>query len=796
MSQMQPDDLITKTPLTTEHTNPIVNLKTQSLNTDSDIAPDAERVNNTNTSSKVRKYRGGWREQVKRGKCEVLIVPKKDRAAFGRRLRRCERVDKILEVVKRMKLHVLPGFRFHNEDDPTRMHVSFSKGWPTYSQLLYLNRKRPSTRVGATPDNRVWSESTPNLEPWEGLGERGSGAYTIDDQLADYLATDANHMPITESEVNIARMSVTEFGGLGTCWVKLWGGDLTTKKCVGCKSKEEDAHDCPGKDICNHNVCYGARKFGIESAWFFSDYECKCEVTSIPNTLECASVPDLVTYLRKAAIHRKGRRVAVHITRTCGARFHIHEVTEVGALETYEYLEDDHGKATTLVINDGELLMLSRSFVDCEDQRLWKLLQALVEEQPHRAEVTPNYLEFGAPISPFDRARMTYTGVEANRNNEAYTQPQMAAAAAEITRICPWGLPEQVQEDALQMAIPFSDSMALSHSHPIHAAIRNLECYYELPKMINTPYTTVSMKDTQVEKLHEGLMLLGKEYDHIAINPIIDLKDLGRYSKDTIPEKVFSLPEVHTPTVVFHEAGQYMSEGFLPAFYRRNPDVRFVIVSHIYPLERLIVNRSTRPHLYTWKDAPDGKMMTYICERDTSNPYTQQVDPGLLMLNEIQTTDQKLRLRGGVVWSKMNTHLQIWSPYHLEVPRAIPLLIPDFMPMPRPFRGMPNNYAPVRVDDYVALFKYAMVVPPKDENLWGKLRLRAEQRGLDLPCADTTALIKVVIANSKLRTFADLESKEVDGCLDYLCTRQWCCCGKVEKDHTSSMGGTSSQDSK
>jgi len=360
----------------------------------------------------------------------------------------------------------------------------------------------------------------------------------------------------------------------------------------------------------------------------------------------------------------------------------------------------------------------------------------------------------------FDTAMQTFTNPEIRRNNETLRSNLMAVASATIDNLCPYAIPVENQVHADRLAIPYTTSNPMPHRHPIHAYARRKCCKIDLPKYIKSDFTVISMSDDNLAWLLEGLGGDDCPYKYEVINPIIALKDHGRYDAETIPLNVFELPKPKYPTCIIHDAGHYIPEANLATLALINPQVRMWLPTSVYPLERLVSKYSLYPTLYDWTDV--GKnLMVYIPEKDTDNTYVQSRDPGHLVLHEIVLEGGKEVLRGGIVESFMNVHISMWSKYPMESPKFQVISLPMMMPIPRVFRGMPNDLAWVRVTDYVKSLEYAFTLGDvKSKDFWGKSRQLVEDQVNYIPIGDRQWFIKVLMQIARMDVTTDLQTKE------------------------------------
>lgn len=369
---------------------------------------------------------------------------------------------------------------------------------------------------------------------------------------------------------------------------------------------------------------------------------------------------------------------------------------------------------------------------------------------------------------PLDDALVSITSPDVQRTTQNLRAAGITAGHLEVESICPFAIPVDNQDLAYELAIPFSKTSARTHPHPIHCAVRRWLLKTVMPKYIRTKTTVISIGGENLGMLNEAVNGAGGRdsaedplYELVPCNPILDLKDVGRYagSPDSIPTSVFELPtNIDTPTVFMFDSGHYVREGGLLRFFAENPAVDFVLMSHVYPLDALVTNTSTRPTLYQW--TVTDKTMVYIPEGDVGGRYEQPADPGLLLLKKIESHDGKLSIHGGIVESKMNTHLQLWSRYNLSTYQYLPLLLPTMMPIPRVFRSQQETKGLVRTDDYLKMVQYAKTLKnPREEDFWAKLRLFVEDRAPWLTLSDRSHLVKVVGVVARLQLAPDLQEK-------------------------------------
>jgi len=364
-----------------------------------------------------------------------------------------------------------------------------------------------------------------------------------------------------------------------------------------------------------------------------------------------------------------------------------------------------------------------------------------------------------------DDALLSLTNPEIQRTAQNLRLEQVTRANLEVNDICPWAVRVENQDLMNELRLPWSKTSALTHTHEIHAAVRRWELKRAVPKLITADTTVVSTTAANLAMLHNAVNggPDAERFRLIPVNPVLDLKDLGRYrdNLDSIPTQVFELPEIETPMVYFFNSGHYLREGGLLHFFKSNPKVHTAIISSIYPVDALVTNTSTRPTLYQW--TVEGDRMVYIPEGDVGGRYEQPADPGLLMLKRIESVDGKLSLQGGIVESKLNTHIQVWTRFNLTTYDFMPLAIPTMMKIPRVLRSAQHCEGLIRVDDYLKMVQYGRtLVNAREVDYWAKLRLFTKERAPYLSHSDECHLVQAVSIVAKITLTPDLQSKFYD----------------------------------
>lgn len=352
---------------------------------------------------------------------------------------------------------------------------------------------------------------------------------------------------------------------------------------------------------------------------------------------------------------------------------------------------------------------------------------------------SPESIELNLGIhSAFDTAFDRYTSPANIQAMETDSFPHVAEAMQRIRTIAPWHFSGASKAKAVELAIPTSDFFPEPHSHPVHAALRRMELCEVIPKYVRTKALCVSMSDA-------NFSMLETRCDHPLrlSNPMMELKDLGRYSSGSISERVFSVPKFEEETLVCLDSGHYQTPENMVAMFTENPTLRFVILTHVYPLAALQSNRSPEPLIATW--TRDGDDMVYVPEGDAGGAYRQPWSNPLLLAHRLSNWDGSCELSCGVVWSKLHSHVQIISRYPLSSLRCIALKADAFMPMPAVFdKAVPCGLIPVKY--YTRLVDYGRAVQVRDRDLYGKIRQQVNSGEFSLNIVEKDILVAVVVA--------------------------------------------------
>jgi len=359
--------------------------------------------------------------------------------------------------------------------------------------------------------------------------------------------------------------------------------------------------------------------------------------------------------------------------------------------------------------------------------------------------------------APYDNAVAVHTHPEITRTLQDLTAPAITSEALRVKKICPYWIPEENQHFMRELSLPWSKTSSWKHDHPIHAAIRRMEVTEWIPKNIKSDCTVISMNNGNYRALEEAME--SKPFNLKRFNPVVDIKDLGRYAHDgDVPTQVFSLPKIETPMALFHNSGQFMNEAALMQFFVDNPKVMYVYVSNVFPLASLVTEYSPQPSLYNYYRVGDS--LVYIPEGHAGGKYEQPADPGILIARTITSADGRTTIQGGVVESCLNTHAMVWTRFALTPPTTIAMTLPGMMEIPRLLRGQEKSMCLIPTRIYTALVTYGKCLPNcKKEDIWGKLRQFEVNEQFNFPISHKSALVLAVLMVIKQDLTPDLQSK-------------------------------------
>lgn len=378
-----------------------------------------------------------------------------------------------------------------------------------------------------------------------------------------------------------------------------------------------------------------------------------------------------------------------------------------------------------------------------------------------------------ATASSVDKSLMNFTSPEVRLASEKLLQNAAKDSITAVYKLCPYKIPKKNQHKMEELAIPWSEHFSADHPHPIHAAIRRWTYMVALPKYIKCDCTFLGMKSehfdmvvTAVEQMH------GKgKYVLKLVNPIVDVKDIGRYAgKGDVPSETFELPSIDTPMLFCDESGHYLSPDWMIRVKIKNPGLRCIGMSNIFPLLSLEFEQSPEPEYVNWRIVKkrDGSTPTliYVPEEDSGGKYEQPYDPTMTLLKRCSDEKGEVVWNGGVVEKKGNLRLQMFYSYHIETPCFITETEYAMMKLPRVFRSQPDS-PPVQVKQFISMYQYAMTLPSSDpKNQWGKLRLFMQEEKIYFPASAQEWLIKVVMECAKIVVACNLPPKSYDNLRD------------------------------
>jgi len=371
----------------------------------------------------------------------------------------------------------------------------------------------------------------------------------------------------------------------------------------------------------------------------------------------------------------------------------------------------------------------------------------------------------GAPAVPaLDDAMRQFSSPEMRGGVERLVQPLIRDGVENMSKLFPYHVKVELQHFMEPLSLPWSKFNVIPHPHAIHAGIRRWIYMVELPKYIKCDTTFVGMKLEHFEMVSREVTRLYGEGTYVLkhVNTIVDHKDIGRYAgTGTVADTVWDLPEIDTPGVHFDESGHYLSPEFMLHIKNRNPGLRVMTTSNIFPLLALEFETSPYPELVDWrvKQTKTGPMLLYIAEGDEGGMYIQPFDPTMTLLRSVTQKDGSAVWKGGVVAKKLHHRLQVFYAYEVDSPAFLAEKEAVMMPLPKLFRGQPKT-APVPVEYYVKMLQYAKVLVGTDEkNQWAKLRQFHADSNRYFPIGDQAWLIKVVMHAANVTVTADLQPK-------------------------------------
>jgi len=340
--------------------------------------------------------------------------------------------------------------------------------------------------------------------------------------------------------------------------------------------------------------------------------------------------------------------------------------------------------------------------------------------------------------SAFDQAIDRFTAPANIQALEAFTFPYVAQSMERMKQISPWHFSGASKAKAVELGVPTSDFFPEAHSHPLHASLRRMQLCEVLPQYIKTKALCVSMSESNFSMLENR-----SEYPLRLCNPVMELKDLGRYSRGSISPDVFSIPKFEEETMVCLDSGHYQTPENVVALFKSNPTLRVLLLTHVYPLAAMKSPRSPEPNIATW--ARDGDDMIYVPEGDTGGAYRQPWSNPLLLAHRLSESRGNVELSCGVVWSKLHSHVQIISRYPLASLQCVALKADAYMEMPQVLDKMPpTGLIPVKY--YTRLVDYGRAVQVRDRDLYGKIRQQVNNGEYSLNIVEKDCLVLAVMA--------------------------------------------------
>jgi hypothetical protein len=394
----------------------------------------------------------------------------------------------------------------------------------------------------------------------------------------------------------------------------------------------------------------------------------------------------------------------------------------------------------------------------------WFPFKYFIEDLEVSLKACDKFVGKGGPAtSAYDTATQQIVTAENRRTLENLKILPITKAHAHMEKIMPYAVPSHNQTYANELGIPWSKTSAMVHPHPLHYEVRREQVYSVLPSHIKTDTTVISMSRGNYDLLLKGLENKGMSHKVSLKNPICDIKDISRYAgKGDVPIAVFNVDVIDTPTAIMHDSGHYLSPELITRLFAKNTQLQYLIVTHVYPLAALYSDSSPDKTLYEFRKV--GDTLIYIPEQDDGNIYEQPLEPTLLLARSLHDPVKAISLRGGIVHSKLNSHVQVWQRYNLVVPKYQALTMRTMMKIPRVFRGQPKDLCMIPTEYWWKLYQYGKTLGKiKPEDLWGKLRQFTDQQDYHMPIADLEWLINVVICALSWKTVPGLQTKGIDG---------------------------------
>jgi len=360
--------------------------------------------------------------------------------------------------------------------------------------------------------------------------------------------------------------------------------------------------------------------------------------------------------------------------------------------------------------------------------------------------------------SGIDTARSNMVFPENIQVVENYFTDSVREAAGQKNKICPFQIPVHNEECADRLGLPYSNLQAVSHRHPIHAALRNRQIHEVFPKLIQGPCTVSWMAQNKFEELSEVVT-----HEMKLVNNLMEPKDIGRYALETLSDSVFKLDEIKTPYALWHDNGHFLTPSNVMGAFVSNPDLRVLILTHVFPLASLYSKYSPEPRVYEY--TIKGDMLYYTPEEHYEHTYEQPADPSLLLARSISTQDRRVKLNCSIVHSDLNSHVQIITRYELPGEHGVALRSDPFEMLPKVLRGMPDH-EPMSAIMMRKLIMYAKsLANAKDANMHAKIRQLVKTELIKFPILTQDLTVKVIREILKHDPLDDLHSKYYDSFL-------------------------------
>nr|AQM49927.1 replicase [Agaricus bisporus virus 5] len=382
----------------------------------------------------------------------------------------------------------------------------------------------------------------------------------------------------------------------------------------------------------------------------------------------------------------------------------------------------------------------------------WPLLSVFVEDL--KRNQTRLVGSQTVAISAVDNAINNLKSPDNQISAEGFVFPWISDAVVKIRDECPWKLSPAAEKIATELSIPWTSKAVDTHPHPIHAALRRKSYREAMPYWV-APVTIMFMKE------HNFNYLMSQIPDSTNFelkNSMFDMKDVARYAStpDSLEFNCFTFPKCDTPIAHWDEIGHYKTPENVGKFFVQNENLQMLTVTHIFPLDSLMSDKSSTPELCDWKRV-DGELF-YYPERDRQSVYCQPDYPSLLLARTIKVDDEDLLLYGSVVWSSANTYLQVWSRFAFNCPKYICASFETLMPMPRVFRSQPDC-GPIPTKWWKMCFSYAKSVQATDKDIWAKVRQISQSDEISVDEHTMNVFVACLMEAVKYDSTCDLQTK-------------------------------------